>query len=83
MAKVILEFDSIEEQEDIQSALNGYKWKLAMWDLDQELRKTTKYSQSHIKRDGTEACSIEHEVAERYREIIREVLESYGLILDL
>ena len=81
MGKVILEFDSVEEQDDIQSALNGYKWKLAMWDLDQELRKTTKYGQSALSRDG-EASSIEQDIAERYRELLRGALSSYGLILD-
>ena len=80
MAKVILEFDSIEEQDDIQSAINGYKWKLAMWDLDQELRATTKYGKSQI--NTTEACSIEDAVAERYRNIIREILSGYGLMFD-
>ena len=80
MAKVILEFDSIEDQDDIQSAINGYKWKLAMWDLDQELRSTTKYGKSQI---GTaEACSVEDAVAERYRNMIREILEGYGIMLD-
>ena len=81
MAKVILEFDSIEDQEDIQSAINGYKWKLAMWDLDQELRATTKYGKSHI--NNTEACSVEDAVAERYRDMIREILSGYGLMLEL
>ena len=81
MAKVILEFDAIEDQDDIQSALNGYKWKLAMWDLDQELRATTKYGKSHI--NNTEACSVEDAVAERYRDMIREILSNYGLMLEL
>ena len=80
MAKVILEFDAIEDQDDIQSALNGYKWKLAMWDLDQELRATTKYGKSHI--NNTEACSVEDAVAERYRDMIREILSGYGLMFD-
>lgn len=82
MGKVILEFDSIEEQSDIQDALNGYKWKLAMYDLDQELRKTTKYGQSAIKNDGTESCEIEYAVAEKYRDILRDILSGYSLILD-
>jgi hypothetical protein len=81
MGKVILEFDSVEEQDDIQSALNGYKWKLAMWDLDQELRKTTKYGQSVLSREG-EASELEQDIAEKYRELLREALTSYGLILD-
>jgi len=82
MAKVILEFDSIEEQDAIKSALDGYKWKLAMYDLDQELRSTTKYGTSHIKRDGSHACEVEDSVAERYRNMIREILSGYELILD-
>jgi hypothetical protein len=82
MGKVILEFDSVEEQDDVKSALDGYKWKLAMWDLDQELRKTTKYGQTLIKNDGTEASDIEIEVAEKYRETLREILHSYTLILE-
>lgn len=81
MGKVTIEFDSVEEQDDIQSALNGYKWKLAMWDLDNELRKTTKYGQSALSRDG-EASELEQDIAERYRELLRETLISYGLILD-
>lgn len=81
MGKVTLEFDSVEEQDDIQSALNGYKWKLAMWDLDNELRKTTKYGQSALSREG-EASELEQDLAERYRELLREALSSYGLILD-
>ena len=30
--KITLEFDSIEEQDDARVALDGYKWKMAMWD---------------------------------------------------
>ena len=82
MGKVILEFDSIEDQDDIKSAMDGYKWKLAMYDLDQELRKTTKYCQSAIKHDGTEASDIEIEIAEKYREILRDILWGYKLMLD-
>ena len=82
MAKVILEFDSVEEQDAIHCALDGYKWKLAIYDLDQELRSTTKYGTSHIKHDGSQACGVEDAVAERYRNMIREILSGYGLILD-
>jgi hypothetical protein len=81
MGKVILEFDSVEEQDDIKSALDGYKWRLAMWDLDQELRKTTKHGQSIIDKT-TEASDLEYEIADKYREIIREILENYNLLFD-
>ena len=81
MAKVILEFDATEEQDDIQSALNGYKWKLAMDELDNKLRDTTKYGASHINPNNTLACPIEDKVAERYRDMIREILSGYELTL--
>ena len=55
MGKVILEFDSVEEQDDIKDALDGYKWKLAIRDLDQELRKTTKHGQSVINKTTEDA----------------------------
>ena len=44
MGKVILEFDLIEEKDDIEMAINGYKYRLALWDLDQYLRSETKYN---------------------------------------
>jgi len=83
MGKVILEFDSIEEQDAIKSALDGYKWQLAMWDLDQLLRSTEKYDKSLAKPYGSEpATEIEYQIAERLRNEIREILSGYGLILD-
>ena len=78
--KITLEFDGIEEQDDARTALDGYKWKLAVWDLDQKLRETTKYDTSAIKHNE-KACEVEYAVAEKYREIIREILESYNLNL--
>ncbi len=81
MAKVILEFDAVEDQEDIRTALDGYRWKLAMWDLDQGLRSTTKYGTSIINH-GQEATEEELEVAEEMREMIRRVLEGYNLNLN-
>jgi hypothetical protein len=81
MGKVILEFDSIEEQTEIQDAINGYKWKLAIYDLDQELRKTTKYGSSILK-PNSEASEEEVEIAEKYREKIREIINEYGLTFE-
>ena len=81
MAKVILEFDAVEDQEDIRTALDGYKWKLAVWDIDQKLRETTKHGMSILKHNET-ASDIEYEVAEKYREIIREILNDYNLVMD-
>ena len=81
MGKVILEFDSVEEQEEIQSALNGYKWKLAVWDIDQLLRSTTKYDVSILEQNKP-ASEEEYNIAEKLREEIRGILNEYNLILD-
>jgi hypothetical protein len=85
MGKVILEFDSIEEQTEIQDALNGTNWKLAMWDLDQELRKTVKYGVPILKNETGEgtATDVEMDVADILREKIREILDDYNLKLDI
>lgn len=81
MSKITLEFNGEEEGEDARTALDGYKWKLAMWDLDQELRSTTKYDVSILKHNE-QASKMEYEIAEKLREKIREILEGYKIYLD-
>jgi hypothetical protein len=81
MAKIILEFDSLEESEDARVALDGYKWKMAMWDLDQKLRSITKYGVS-ITALNTSATGVEQDVADKLREEIREILDGYSLNLE-
>ena len=43
MKKIILEFDGMEEADEARNALDGWKWKAVVWELDQKLRATTKY----------------------------------------
>lgn len=78
MGKIILEFDSIEDAEDARTALDGSRWKIAMWDLDQELRKIVKYGEF----DGREATSEEVEGADKLRQKLRGILEDYNLNLE-
>ena len=80
MAKIILEFDSVEESHDARVALDAMKWKMAMWDLDQKLRSTTKHAVSMLKNG--EAGDEEMEVAYKIRDEIREILNGYGLNLE-
>jgi hypothetical protein len=82
MAKVILEFDPIEEAEEARTALNAMLWKISMIDLDQKLRNTTKYNQSILNQDQ-EASEIEFKVAEKYRELINDILYGYGLTKEM
>jgi hypothetical protein len=73
MGKVTLEFDSVEEAEDISNALDGYKWKLAIWDLDQNLRNEMKFNNLSNEK---------YKAFEEIREKIIEVLNDYQLHLD-
>ena len=81
MGKIILEFDSLEESQDARVAMDAMKWKMSMWDLDQQLRGTTKYGASIFDSSKT-ADEREMEIAEKYREIIRDILNNYGLVLE-
>jgi len=78
MAKIILEFDSIEEAEEARTALDGYKWKNAMWELDQLLRSATKYG-SFENREATEA---ERDMADKIRDAIRDIINENNLNLE-
>ena len=74
MAEIILKFDSIEEAEDARTAIDGWRWKHSMWDLDQHLRSENKYNQN--LSDET------YKAYEAIRDKIREVLNDNNLILE-
>ena len=76
--KVTIEYDGYEEKEELQTALNGHKWKGLVWDLDQELRKITKYGFVGQR----EATSEEMTSAEMLREELRRLLNQWELNLD-
>ncbi len=78
MGKIILEFDSYEEKDEARTALDAYKWKGAVWDLDQKLREITKYG--YVGK--VEATEEERELAEKLRTTLREILEEFNLNLD-
>jgi len=74
MGKVILEFDSFEEKDDIDMAINGYKYRLALWDLDQHLRSETKYND---KLDDKT-----YEAYDNVRNKIREIMHENNITFD-
>lgn len=78
MGKIILEFDSDEEKDEARMALDGYKWRGIVWDIDQEMRKITKYGYF----GNREATKEEVEAAEKVREELRRLLEEWNLNLD-
>jgi hypothetical protein len=78
--KVTIEFNGEEEQEDLQLALNGHKWKSAMWELDQELRNTIKYGESFLPNKNISEQEIL--IAEGIRKYLRQIVSNYNLNLD-
>jgi len=80
MAKVTLEFDSFEEAQDIQNALNGWKYKHLLWELDQRLRSVSKYGAA-LKGNG-QATVEEMGVCSDIRDIIKEMLQEDNLTIE-
>ena len=72
MAKVILEYDSIE---DARVAIDGWNWQNAMWELDQHLRSEIKYND---KLTGETQDAFE-----KVRDKIREILSNNHIDLNL
>jgi hypothetical protein len=73
-AEGILKFPLPECQEDFETAINGYKWKLLAWDLDQWLRSELKYKETYKKN--------EYELLESFRNKLHEFKNEYGLNFD-
>jgi hypothetical protein len=74
MAKITLEYDFNEEREEMESAINGWKWKMVMWDFDQRMRAIYKYEDNHTQEV--------YDVIEKLRDELREMLSENGLTLD-
>jgi len=78
--KAILEFDlndfDNDDRSSFQDAVNGTKWKLAMWELDQWLRSQYKYMSDEDYKEGA------YEAYEKSREKLYEILNNDGLKLD-
>jgi hypothetical protein len=73
MAELILKFKE-DELEDARTALDGWKWKSSMWELDQWLRGEIKYN---------EKLSEETDVAyQAVRDKIREILNDDNLNIE-
>ena len=72
MAKVTLEFDSIEDQDDIKHVLYGWKYALVIDELDQYYRGIYKYSE----------VGSEIEMAEQVRDKIRQIMHENGLLME-
>lgn len=73
MAKVTVEFDTVEDKEEMEFCLNGSKWWLVCWDLDQYFRSQMKYE---------ELTEETYNAVEQAREKLRELMHENGLTFD-
>ncbi len=73
--KAILEFD---DEKDLRDAIDGWKWKSVVWELDQDLRGIVK----HGYFGSREATEAEIEMADYCRTKLRGLISDDGLNLD-
>jgi hypothetical protein len=67
MAKVTIEFDSIEDQHELDVCINGGKWYTLAWELDQYLRGRLKHED--LPEDAYKALD---ETRDKFHELRRE-----------
>jgi hypothetical protein len=73
--KATLEFNLPEDQIEFDLAINGGKWSLCMWELDQHLRSQTKYAPDTISGDTYQALIDT-------RDKLHEIMTEHGLKFD-
>ena len=72
--KATIEFNLPDDQEDFQDAVNGQKWRLMVWNFDQNLRSQLKYNDK--------LSSEQYKVYEEIRDLLWEKIGEEGLSLD-
>jgi hypothetical protein len=73
MAKVTIEFDTVEDQHEMDMCLNGMKWYLLAWELDQYLRNRLKHE---------ELPEEVYKEMDDTREKLHEIMRNDGLRFD-
>ena len=66
MSKVILEFDSFEEADEIKDCINGFKWRILVTELDNYYRNMYKHS------DNSEDIQLAEKVRAKLHELLYE-----------
>ncbi len=73
MPKVTIEFNTIEEQHELELCINASRWYNIVWDYSQYLRTRLKHDE--LSNDAYKAI-------EEAREKLHELLNDEGLKLD-
>ena len=72
--KAILEFNLDEERHQFEDAIDGWKWKCIVSELDNELRTRTKYASDDTPDEVVDALI-------KVRDFLCQSLNEEGLIL--
>lgn len=82
MPKITIEFNLPDEERQYRCAADGQKYCAILYELDQHLRKTTKYGASIITTNG-QASDVEIQVAEHIRSYLHNyLLTEYNVTLE-
>ena len=73
--KAILEFNLPDDQPEFDNAINGTKWSLVAWELDQWLRSQIKYPPDDMSQEAYDAF-------EQCRDKLHEIKNEYNLNFD-
>lgn len=70
--EAILKFKLPDDQVEFNSAINGFKWQLALWDLNNYLRTNTKYASDSTPENKVNAL---YEVKDE----LNKIMNNYNL----
>ena len=75
MSKITMEFDSIEDADEIDMALNGWRYKHVLYNvMERFIRQKTKYDEKTTEE--------QQKIIDELREFIIDDLDSLGLTVD-
>lgn len=73
--KAIIEVDLNEERSEFELMLNANKWYCVVWDIDQELRRRTKYASDNDDPNVVEALY-------QFRETVMGIMNNHNVTFD-
>jgi len=73
MAKVTIEFDTVEDKDEMDMCLNGSKWYLVAWEMKQYLRNRLKYEPMSDK---------EYQIVEQTIDNLHQLMRDNGITFD-
>ncbi len=73
--KAIIEFDLNEERAEFELMVNANKWYCVVWDIDQELRRRTKYASDDEDSNVVEALY-------QFRETVLGIMNNHNVTFE-